>query len=113
MRFDSVKKLKGEAFRRLTGVQRSTFEDMVAFCCQTQAESGRRQAQHALHRRPASDDAGILARIPDLFSYRANSRDQRERGVSNGAKTRWRAARPSGCRGARPLLRAATSLTLF
>src|ERR1700720_171573 len=29
MRFDSVKKLKGEAFRRLTGVQRSTFEDMV------------------------------------------------------------------------------------
>ena len=31
MRFDSVKKLKGEAFRRLTGVQRSTFEDMVGF----------------------------------------------------------------------------------
>src|ERR1700720_4680635 len=29
MRFDSVKKLKGEAFRRLTGVQRRTFEDMV------------------------------------------------------------------------------------
>src|SRR4029077_12999981 len=29
MRFDSVKKLRGEAFRRLTGVQRSTFEDMV------------------------------------------------------------------------------------
>jgi Helix-turn-helix of DDE superfamily endonuclease len=29
MRFDSVKKLKGEAFRRLTGVQISTFEDMV------------------------------------------------------------------------------------
>src|SRR5246127_5800456 len=29
MRFDSVKKLKGKAFRRLTGVQRSTFEDMV------------------------------------------------------------------------------------
>src|SRR6202030_4083165 len=29
MRFDSVKKLKGEAFRRLTGVQRSTIEDMV------------------------------------------------------------------------------------
>src|SRR2546430_13006185 len=28
MRFDSVKKLKGEAFRRVTGVQRSTFEGM-------------------------------------------------------------------------------------
>jgi hypothetical protein len=30
MRFDSIKKLKEEAFRRLTGVQRSTFEEMVA-----------------------------------------------------------------------------------
>ena len=30
MRFDSVKGLKGEAFRRLTGVQRETFEAMVA-----------------------------------------------------------------------------------
>lgn len=30
MRFDSIKKLKGEAFRRLTGVQRSTFEAMAA-----------------------------------------------------------------------------------
>jgi hypothetical protein len=30
MRFDSVKGLKGEAFRRLTGVQRSTFEAMAA-----------------------------------------------------------------------------------
>lgn len=30
MRYDSVKKLKGEAFRRLTGVQRSTFEEMAA-----------------------------------------------------------------------------------
>jgi Helix-turn-helix of DDE superfamily endonuclease len=29
MRFDSVKELKGEAFRRLTGVQRSTFEEMA------------------------------------------------------------------------------------
>src|SRR6201984_1064179 len=28
MRFDSVKELKGEAFRRLTGVQRSTFDAM-------------------------------------------------------------------------------------
>ncbi|MCI0692871.1 transposase family protein [candidate division KSB1 bacterium] len=30
MRFDSVKDLKGEAFRRLTGVQRGTFDAMVA-----------------------------------------------------------------------------------
>jgi Helix-turn-helix of DDE superfamily endonuclease len=30
MRFDSVKELKGEAFRRLTGVERSTFEEMAA-----------------------------------------------------------------------------------
>jgi Helix-turn-helix of DDE superfamily endonuclease len=30
MRFDSVKELKGEVFRRLTGTQRNTFEAMVA-----------------------------------------------------------------------------------
>jgi len=30
MRFDSVKELKGEAFRRLTGVRRETFETMAA-----------------------------------------------------------------------------------
>ena len=30
MRFDSVKRLKGEAFRRLTGVRRNTFEEMAA-----------------------------------------------------------------------------------
>lgn len=30
MRFDSIKKLKGEAFRRLTGVQRATFAEMAA-----------------------------------------------------------------------------------
>jgi hypothetical protein len=32
MRFDSLKELKGEAFRRLTGVQRSTLEAMTALC---------------------------------------------------------------------------------
>jgi hypothetical protein len=30
MRFESVKELKGKAFRRLTGVHRSTFEAMAA-----------------------------------------------------------------------------------
>jgi Helix-turn-helix of DDE superfamily endonuclease len=30
MRFDSVKELKGDAFRRLTGIQRNTFEAMAA-----------------------------------------------------------------------------------
>jgi hypothetical protein len=30
MRFDSVRKLKDEAFRRITGVQRGTFDAMAA-----------------------------------------------------------------------------------
>jgi len=30
MRCDSVKELQGAAFRRLTGVRRSTFEDLAA-----------------------------------------------------------------------------------
>ena len=45
MRFDSVKGLKGEAFRRLTGVQRSTFEAMVAVLfaakCKPKAAGGK------------------------------------------------------------------------
>jgi hypothetical protein len=45
MRFDSVKELKGEAFRRLTGVQRSTFEKMTAVLfaakCKQKAAGGK------------------------------------------------------------------------
>src|SRR6516164_4902051 len=33
MRFESVKELKGEAFRRLTGVHKGTFEVMAAVLC--------------------------------------------------------------------------------
>jgi hypothetical protein len=45
MGFDSVSKLKGEAFRRLTGVQRSTFEEMAALLfaakCKQKAAGGK------------------------------------------------------------------------
>ena len=45
MRFDSVKELKGEAFRRLTGVRRSTFEAMAALLsaakCKQKASGGK------------------------------------------------------------------------
>jgi len=45
MRFDSVKELKGEAFRRLTGVRRSTFEAMAALLsaakCNQKASGGK------------------------------------------------------------------------
>jgi hypothetical protein len=83
MRCDSVKELKGEAFRRLTGVRRSTFEVMAALL------GAAKRAQKAAGGKPNTlciedqllDDARILAGIPDLFSYRANLRDQRKRGV--------------------------------
>src|ERR1700686_1658140 len=45
MRFDSVKKLKGQVFRRLTGVERSTFEAMAALLfaakCKQKAAGGK------------------------------------------------------------------------
>ena len=45
MRFDSIKQPKGEAFRRLTGVQRSTFEEMAAVLfaakCKQKAAGGK------------------------------------------------------------------------
>jgi hypothetical protein len=40
MRFDSLKELKCEAFRRLTGVQRSTFEAMTALLLPPNASRG-------------------------------------------------------------------------
>jgi Helix-turn-helix of DDE superfamily endonuclease len=45
MRFESVRELKGEAFRRLTGVQRRTFEAMAAVLftakCKQKAAGGK------------------------------------------------------------------------
>jgi hypothetical protein len=45
MRFESVKELKGEAFRRLTGVHKSTFEAMAAVLfaakCKQKAAGGK------------------------------------------------------------------------
>jgi hypothetical protein len=45
MRFDSVKELKGETFRRLTGVRRDTFETMAAVLfaakCKQKAAGGK------------------------------------------------------------------------
>src|ERR1700730_14549559 len=45
MRFGSVKELKGEAFRRLTGIQRDTFEEMAALLfaakCKQKAAGGK------------------------------------------------------------------------
>ena len=38
MRFVSVKELKGEAFRRLTGIQRNTFEAMAAVLFDTKCK---------------------------------------------------------------------------
>jgi hypothetical protein len=45
MRFDLLKELKGGAFRRLTGVQRRTFEEMTALLfaakCKQRAAGGK------------------------------------------------------------------------
>jgi hypothetical protein len=59
MRFDSVKELKGEVFRRLTGIQRNTFEAMAAVLsdakCKQKAAGGK--PQHAQRRKSAFDGA--------------------------------------------------------
>ena len=45
MRFDSVKEMKGEVCRRLTGIQRNTFEAMAAVLsdakCKQKAAGGK------------------------------------------------------------------------
>jgi hypothetical protein len=59
MRFDSVKELKGEVFRRLTGIQRNTFEAMAAVLSDAKCKqkAARWQAQHAQRRKSAFDGA--------------------------------------------------------
>ena len=81
MRCDSVKELQGAAFRRLTGVRRSTFEDLVAVLfaakCKQKAAGGKPNTLCIEDQLLMMLE--ILAGIPDLFSYRANLRDQRKR----------------------------------
>ena len=112
MRFDSVKELKGEVFRRLTGIQRNTFEAMAAVLsdakCKQKAAGGKPNT--------LSVENQLLMVLEYWREYRTYFHIGQAYGISESAayrnikwcETRWRAARPSGCRGARPLLRAAT-----
>ena len=82
MRFDSVKELKGEVFRRLTGIQRNTFEAMAAVLsdakCKQKAAGGKPNTLSVENQLLMVLKYGANT---DLFSYRASLRDQRERGV--------------------------------
>jgi len=109
MRFDSVKKLKGEAFRRLTGVQRSTFEDMVGLLF---AAKRRQKAAGGKPNTLCIEDQ-LLMMLEYWREYRTYFHIAQTHGISESAAYRNIKWCPSGCRGARPLLRAATSLTLF
>ena len=94
MRFDSVKKLKGEAFRRLTGVQRSTFEDMVGLLF---AAKRRQKAAGGKPNTLCIEDQ-LLMMLEYWREYRTyfisrkltGSARARRTATSNGAKTRWR-----------------------
>src|ERR1700730_16882413 len=77
MRFDSLKELKGEAFRRLTGVQRSTFEAMAGLLF---AAKRRPKAAGGKPNTLSSEDQ-LLRRLEYIFSSRASLRDQRKRGL--------------------------------
>ena len=107
MRFDSVKELKGEAFRRLTGIQRNTFEAMAAVLSDTKCK------QKAAGGKPntLSVENQLLMMLEYWREYRTfisgkptGSVKVRRTATSNGAKTRWPKANPFGYRAARPLL---------
>src|ERR1700731_1343749 len=93
MRFDSVKKLKGEAFRRLTGVQRSTFEDMVGLLF---AAKRRQKAAGGKPNTLCIEDQ-LLMMLEYWREYRTYFHIAQTHGISESAA--------SGCRGARPFLR--------
>ncbi len=108
MRFDSVKELKGEVFRRLTGIQRNTFEAMAAVLsdakCKQKAAGGKPNT--------LSVENQLLMVLEYWREYRTYFHIGQAYGISesaayrtsNGAKTRWPKANPFGYRAARPLL---------
>jgi Helix-turn-helix of DDE superfamily endonuclease len=115
MRFDSVKELKGEAFRRLTGVQRSTFDAMS-----TLLFAAKRQ-QKAAGGKPNTlcIEDQLLMMLEYWREYRTyfqsgkpmESAKARPTATSNGAKTRWPKANLFVYRAARPLLQTSGSIS--
>src|SRR6476660_5509299 len=105
MRFDSVKELKGEVFRRLTGIQRNTFEAMAAVLsdakCKQKAAGGKPNT--------LSVENQLLMVLEYWREYRTYFHIGQAYGISesaayrniNGAKTRWPKANPFGYRAAR------------
>jgi Helix-turn-helix of DDE superfamily endonuclease len=84
MRFDSVRKLKGEAFRRLTGVQRSTFEEMAALLfaakCKQKAAGGKPNT--------LSIEDQLLMMLEYWREYRTYFHIAQTRGISESAAYR-------------------------
>ena len=72
MKFDKVKDLEAEKFRRLTGVKRTTFDKMVVIlgeAYKAKKHKGGRSSK-LKYRRYAFDDSGIHRRIQNVFSYK-------------------------------------------
>ena len=79
MEIQSVEDRPGASFRRLTGVRKRTFHEMVfvlytAEVCRKERE----EAESSGRGNTAPDDVGILARIPHICPYRLELRGQRE-----------------------------------
>jgi Helix-turn-helix of DDE superfamily endonuclease len=107
MRFDSIKELKGEAFRRLTGVQRGTFDAMAAAECRQKAVGGK------------PNTLGVEDQLLMMLGYWREYRTyfhigqaygrSRKRGLPQHQMVRKHGsprAKPSACRAARPLRQA-------
>ena len=100
MRFDSVKELRGESFRRLTGVKRNTFEEMTTVLftakCKQKAAGGK------------PNTLGVEDQLLMMLEYWREYRTyfhilpQHQ----HGAKTAWPKAKLFGCQAVKPLLRA-------
>nr|WP_250295606.1 hypothetical protein [Wolbachia endosymbiont of Oedothorax gibbosus] len=68
MKYEIVKELNEEEFRRLTGVKKSTFNKMAGILCK---ENKKKKAKggRAKRREHAAYGIRILTRIPDIFSH--------------------------------------------
>ena len=71
MKYEQIRNLLDEQFRRLTGVKRQTFEKMVKILAEDDKNKkikGGRKNKLSL-RKPTFNGFGVYKRVSNLFSY--------------------------------------------
>jgi hypothetical protein len=88
MTYIDLQKLSGGEFKRLCGVSRDTFSEMVEVLRPQLERLGQRGGQNKLQRRrPTASNVGVLARVSQPVSDRHELEVTRDNGGTNCQKS--------------------------